>query len=88
MLIVLILSSSEPLQDQFKLSAVSLVSLPLSVCRSSLKISLTFFLQMVSRPQNLANPGPPVYAKPRRLDPEKLSAAKEEFSTMEKAGII
>ena len=36
----------------------------------------------------LTNPGPPVFAKPRRLDPEKLAAAKEEFSPMEKAGII
>ena len=32
----------------------SLISPPLSVCRSSLKISLVFFLQMVSQPQNLA----------------------------------
>ena len=36
----------------------------------------------------LTNPGPPVYAKPQRLDPEKLAAAKSEFSAMEKAGII
>ena len=36
----------------------------------------------------LNNPGPPVYSKPGRLDPDKLSAAKEEFSAMEKAGII
>ena len=36
----------------------------------------------------LPNPGPPVFAKPLRLDPEKLAAAKEEFSDMEKAGII
>ena len=36
----------------------------------------------------LPNPGPPVFAKPLRLDPEKLAAAKEEFSAMEKAGII
>ena len=28
------------------------------------------------------------FAKPWRLDPDKLVAAKEEFSTMEKAGII
>ena len=32
--------------------------------------------------------GPTVHAKPRRLDPEKLAAAKVEFFTMEKAGII
>ena len=32
--------------------------------------------------------GPPVFAKPRRLDPEKLAAAKSEFERMEKAGII
>ena len=36
----------------------------------------------------LTNPGPPVFAKPRRLDPEKLAAAQEEFSAIEKAGII
>ena len=28
----------------------------------------------------LTNPGPPVYSKPRRLDPDKLSAAKEKNS--------
>ena len=32
--------------------------------------------------------GPPVFAKPQRLDPEKLASAKAEFSAMEKAGII
>ena len=36
----------------------------------------------------LTNPGPPVFAKPQRLDPENLAAAKEEFSAMEKAGNI
>ena len=36
----------------------------------------------------LTMPGPPVYSKPCRLDPEKLFAAKEDFSAMEKAGII
>ena len=36
----------------------------------------------------LTNPGPPVFAKARRLDPAKLAAAKAEFSAMEKAGII
>ena len=36
----------------------------------------------------LINPSPLVFAKPRRLDPEKLAAAKKEFSTMEKTGII
>ena len=36
----------------------------------------------------LTNPGPPVYAKPRSLDLKKLAAAKAEFSSMEKAGII
>ena len=36
----------------------------------------------------LTNPGPPVFAKPQRLDPGKLAAAQEEFSAMEKAGII
>ena len=36
----------------------------------------------------LTKPGPPIYFKPCRLDPNKLSAAKEEFSAMEKAGII
>ena len=32
--------------------------------------------------------GPPVFAKPRRLDAQKLAVAKEEFLKMEKAGII
>jgi cleavage and polyadenylation specificity factor subunit 1 len=36
----------------------------------------------------LTQPGPPVFAKARRLDPEKLASAKAEFSAMEKAGII
>ena len=36
----------------------------------------------------LTNPGPLVFTKPWRLDLEKLAAAKEEFSTKEKAGII
>ena len=36
----------------------------------------------------LTIPGPPVFAKPRRLDLEKLAAAKEEFSAMEKVVII
>ena len=36
----------------------------------------------------LITPGPPVYSKPHCLDPDKLSATKEEFSAMEKAGII
>jgi cleavage and polyadenylation specificity factor subunit 1 len=32
--------------------------------------------------------GPPVHARARRLDAEKLSVAKEEFNKMEKLGII
>ena len=36
----------------------------------------------------LTQPGPPVFAKPRLLDPEKLASAKAELSAMEKAGII
>lgn len=32
--------------------------------------------------------GPPVHARVRRLNPEKLAAAKAEFSKMEKMGII
>ena len=32
--------------------------------------------------------GPPVFAKARRLSPEKLEAAKKEFSLMEQLGII
>ena len=35
----------------------------------------------------LTNPGPPIFAKARRLDPVKLAAAKAEFSAMEKSGI-
>ena len=36
----------------------------------------------------LTTPGPPVFAKPSCLTPEKLTSAQAEFSTMEKAGII
>ena len=36
----------------------------------------------------LTQPGPPVFARAFRLDPEKLASAKAEFSAMEKAGII
>ena len=36
----------------------------------------------------LTQPGPSVFAKPWRLDPEKLAAAQAEFPAMEKAGII
>ena len=36
----------------------------------------------------LACPGPLVFAKSRRLDPDKLSSTKAEFSAMEKAAII
>ena len=32
--------------------------------------------------------GPPVFARPRRLPPEKLATAKKEFQTMEQLGII
>ena len=32
--------------------------------------------------------GPPVYAKARRLDPDKLVEAKAEFDRMEAAGIV
>lgn len=32
--------------------------------------------------------GPPVHARPRRLDPAKLAAAKKEFRTMEEMGIV
>lgn len=33
-------------------------------------------------------PGPPVSSKPRRLAPDRLRAAKEEFETMMKMGIV
>ena len=33
-------------------------------------------------------PGPPVFAKARRLDAEKLESARKEFAAMEAAGII
>ena len=33
-------------------------------------------------------PGPQVFAKARRLDPQKLASAKAEFLKMEKAGIV
>ena len=37
---------------------------------------------------SVTHPGPPVFAKPHRLDPDKLAVAKAEFSAIEKAGII
>ena len=37
---------------------------------------------------HIVTKGPPVHAKARRLDPEKLAAAKEEFRRMEQAGVI
>ena len=33
-------------------------------------------------------PGPPVFAKARRLDAEKLKSARKEFAAMEAAGVI
>ena len=33
-------------------------------------------------------PGPPVFAKARRLDAEKLESARKEFAAMEAAGVI
>ena len=36
----------------------------------------------------LTLPGPPVFAKPLRLGPEKLASAEAEFSAMEEAGIV
>ena len=88
------LSSSELLRDQFQLSAVS----PISQCGQKLLEDFPDVLSSdgftASKPCHgvchhlLTKPGPPVYAKPQRLDPESLSAAKEEFSAMEKAGII
>ena len=36
----------------------------------------------------LTNLGPPVFAKPQKLDPEKQATAQTEFSAMEEAGII
>ena len=33
-------------------------------------------------------PGPPVFAKVRRLDAEKLESARKEFAAMEGAGVI
>ena len=34
------------------------------------------------------SPGPPVFAKARRLDAEKLESARKEFAAMEAAGVI
>ena len=33
-------------------------------------------------------PGPPVFAKARRLDDERLESARKEFAAIEAAGII
>ena len=50
-------------------------------------------LQFSSKPahgvsHHILTEGPPITAKARRLDPEKLAAAKKEFAAMEAAGII
>ena len=37
---------------------------------------------------HIVTSGPPIFSKARRLDPVKLAAAKEEFSAIEKTGII
>jgi len=37
---------------------------------------------------HIATTGPPVFARARRLDPAKMAVAKQEFSAMEKLGII
>ena len=42
----------------------------------------------MTRHHLLTQPDPPVFAKARRLDPNKLETAKKEFKSMEKAGII
>ena len=53
-----------------------------------------FWKSFVSKPCHnvrhhlLTNPSPPVFAKPRRLNPEKLAAAKDEFSKMDYPQII
>lgn len=36
----------------------------------------------------ISTTGPPVYAKARRLSPDKLAVAKQEFNTLEEMGII
>ena len=99
MLIAQSLLSSELLRDQFQLSAMSSISyFSAPQCMQKLLQDFHDVLSLdgftASKPRHgvchhlLTNLGPPVYAKPRRLDPEKLSAAKAEFSAMEKAGII
>ncbi len=37
---------------------------------------------------HIVTQGPPVFAKSRRLDPERLEVARREFQAMEEAGII
>ena len=37
---------------------------------------------------HITTDGPPIHSRPRRLPPEKLSIAKEEFRSMEEMGII
>ncbi|KAJ8372638.1 hypothetical protein AAFF_G00280540 [Aldrovandia affinis] len=36
----------------------------------------------------IATTGPPVHARARRLDPQKLAVAKAEFDSMERLGIV
>ena len=37
---------------------------------------------------HLTTTGPPVYARARRLDPNKLAVARAEFANMERLGIV
>ena len=97
MLIVPSLLSSERLWISFLPSNVLLSSPPPQCVRKlpsefSNDLSSNSFTALEPchgvRHHLLTNPGPPYYAKPWRLHPEKLAATKAKFSTMEKAGII
>lgn len=49
------------------------------ICQTQTEINTFHFIE---------TKGPPVYSKPRRLSPDKLSIAKEEFQKLIEQGIL
>ena len=83
-----VIRASPGSQPEFK--AVSFLSAPQKIQKLLEKYLVVLFSDWFSalkpchgvRHHLLTNPGPPVFGKTRRLDPEKLAAAQEEFSAM------
>ena len=88
-------TASAPASQEFPLSA-NLLSSPQSIQDLFHEFSNEVYSDRLAaaKPRHnihhhiLTNPGPPLFAKLFRLYPEKLASAEEEFSVLEKAGII